>query len=175
MLTNLAPIVSASLTQDSTVSSATQDSEGGLTPWDTWDDDADYISCETNADGNEVCDYVLPWGGDEMMQFKEYYTFETIRARMMRIAADNPGFIEFHEGLNGGTNARGEETTADTYEGWHYGHLSPWLKITANVQGGEYNAFNGDRGNYADRPDVMIVGNHHAREWMSHTLSLIHI
>lgn len=173
MLSFLAPIVSASLTQDSTVSSATQDSEGGLTPWDTWDDDADYISCETNADGNEVCDYVFPWGGDEMMQFKEYYTFETIRARMMRIAADNPGFIEFHEGLNGGTNARGEETTADTYEGWHYGHLSPWLKITANVQGGEYNAFNGDRGNYADRPDVMIVGNHHAREWMSHTTPML--
>ena len=24
-----------------------------------------------------------------MMQFKEYYTFETIRDRMMRIAADN--------------------------------------------------------------------------------------
>ena len=33
--------------------------------------------------------------------------------------------------------------------------------------GGEYNDFNGDNGNYADRPDVMLVGNHHAREWMS--------
>ena len=36
----------------------------------------------------------------------------------------------------------------------------PWMKITANVGGGEYNDFNGDNGNYADRPDVMLVGNH---------------
>ena len=173
LLSFLSPIVSASVTQDSTASSATQDSEGGLTPWETWDDDDDYISCETNTEGNKVCDYVFPWGGDEMMQFKEYYTFETIRARMMRIASDNPDFIQFHEGLNGGTNARGEEATADTYEGWHYGNPSPWLKITGNVQGGEYNAFNGDTGNYVDRPDVMIVGNHHAREWMSHTTPML--
>ena len=173
LLSFLSPIVSASVTKDSTVSSASQDSGEGLTPWETWDDDDDYISCETNAEGNKVCDYVFPWGGDEMMQFKEYYTFETIRARMMRIAADNPDFIQFHEGLNGGTNARGEETSADTYKGWHYDNPSPWLKITANVQGGEYNDFNGDTGNYADRPDVMIVGNHHAREWMSHTTPML--
>ena len=108
-----------------------------------------------------------------MMQFKEYYTFEAIRARMMRIAADNPDIIQFHEGLNGGINARGETTTADTYKGWEYRNPSPWLKITADVDGGDYNAFNGDTGNYADRPDVMIVGNHHAREWMSHTTPML--
>ena len=67
LLSFLSPIVSASVTQDSTASSATQDSEGGLTPWETWDDDDDYISCETNAEGNKVGDYVFPWGGDEMM------------------------------------------------------------------------------------------------------------
>ena len=33
------------------------------------------------------------------------------------------------------------------------------MKITANVGDGEYNEFNGDNGNYADRPDIMLVGN----------------
>ena len=41
------------------------------------------------------------------------------------------------------------------------------MKITGDVTGGEFNEFVGDNGNYADRHDVMIVGNHHAREWMS--------
>ena len=41
------------------------------------------------------------------------------------------------------------------------------MKITGIVYGGEYNPFNDDDGNYADRPDVMLEGNHHAREWMS--------
>ena len=36
------------------------------------------------------------------------------------------------------------------------------MKITENVQGGDYNAFVGDNGNYPERHDVMIVGNHHA-------------
>ena len=55
----------------------------------------------------------------------------------MRLAADNPEIMTFHEGLNGGLNARGEITTADHYEGWYYGHrASPWVKITGNVQGG---------------------------------------
>ena len=51
--------------------------------------------------------------------------------------------------------------------------LSPWVKITGNVQGGDYNEFNGDTGNYPDRPDVMIVGNHHAREWMSYEVPMM--
>ena len=57
--------------------------------------------------------------------------------------------------------------TSDDYKGWYYNHPSPWMKITGNVNGGEYNPYNDDDGNYADRPDVMLVGNHHAREWMS--------
>ena len=77
--------------------------------------------------------------------------------------------------MNGGTNARGEEVTADAYEGWYYGHSSPWMKITQDVQGGDYNPFVGDNGNYADRHDVMIVGNHHAREWMSYEVPMMQL
>ena len=78
--------------------------------------------------------------------------------------------IEFHEGMNGGLN-KGQETTIDTYEGWFYNHASPWVKITGGgedlegVEGGECNLFVGDCGNYADIPDVQMVGNFHAREW----------
>ena len=32
-----------------------------------------------------------------MMQFKEYYTFTDLKNRMMRIAADNPDIMQFHE------------------------------------------------------------------------------
>ncbi|MDP7374310.1 MAG: M14 family zinc carboxypeptidase [Candidatus Poseidoniaceae archaeon] len=168
LLSFLSPIVSSSYNQAA---------EEGLAPWEIWDQDGEgkYIDCEFDENDNAQCDYVFPWGGDEMMQFKEYYTFETIRDRMMRIAADNPDFIQYHEGLNGGVNARGEDTTADTYKGWEYRNPSPWLKITGDVEGGEYNDFNGDTGNYADRPDVMIVGNHHAREWMSHTTPMLYL
>ena len=81
--------------------------------------------------------------------------------------------MTFHEGLNGGLNARGEITTADHCEGWYYGHASPWVKITGNVQGGDYNEFNGDTGNYPGFIDVMIVGNHHAREWMSYEVPMM--
>ena len=167
LLSFLSPAVSSAYMQ--------ADDDEGLAPWDQWDqdDEGKYITCEFDSEGNPQCEYIFPWGGDEMMQFKEYYTFETIRARMMEIARDNPEIIQFHEGLNGGTNARGEETTADTYKGWEYRHLSPWLKITGDVEGGEYNEFNGDTGNYEDRPDLMIVGNHHAREWMSHTTPML--
>ena len=167
LLSFLSPAVSSAYMQ--------ADDDEGLAPWDQWDqdDEGKYITCEFDSEGNPQCEYIFPWGGDEMMQFKEYYTFETIRARMMEIARDNPDIIQFHEGLNGGINARGEETTADTYKGWEYRHLSPWLKITGDVEGGEYNEFNGDTGNYEDRPDIMIVGNHHAREWMSHTTPML--
>ncbi|RZD35740.1 MAG: hypothetical protein CXT72_03485 [Methanobacteriota archaeon] len=63
----------------------------------------------------------------------------------------------------------------DDYEGWFYNHASPWLKITGDVAGGECNVYVGDCGNYADRPDVMLVGNHHAREWMSYEVPMMFI
>jgi hypothetical protein len=49
------------------------------------------------------------------------------------------------------------------------------MKITGDVGGGEYNEFVGDSGNYADRHDVLIVGNHHAREWMSYEVVLMQL
>ena len=136
-------------------STLVQEPATGDAPEDIWSDD--YINM------------IFPWAdeNERILQFKEYHTYETMKQRMQRLAEENPDIFEFHEGLNGGTNARGEDTNADTYEGWYYGYSSPWLKITGDVQGGEYNEFVGDNGNYADRHDVLIVGNHHAREWMS--------
>ena len=112
---------------------------------------------------------IYPWApaDNDQLQFRAYHDYFSMKERMQYLADRNPEFLEFHEGLLGGTNARGDEMTANEYEGWYYNHRSPWMKITANVGDGEYNEFNGDNGNYEDRPDIMLVGNHHAREWMS--------
>jgi hypothetical protein len=144
-------------------SSLAQDEPSGLEPTDIWSEDY----------SNEI----FPWApeSDRDRQFKEYHTYETTKALMLQLEQENPDIFEFHEGLLGGVNARGETVTADTYEGWYYGYSSPWMKITGDVQNGEYNEFVGDNGNYADRHDVMIVGNHHAREWMSYTVALMQL
>ena len=138
-----------------------QQEETGNLPGDIWSEDY------TND--------IFPWASadDRILQFKEYHSYETMKLRMLQLTEQNPDIFEFHEGMNGGVNARGETVTANAYEGWYYGHASPWLKITGDVQGGEYNEFVGDNGNYADRYDVMIVGNHHAREWMSYTVTVM--
>ena len=152
LLSLFAPIANAGLAQDEPT---------GYAPEDIWSDDYN--------------DMIFPWApaNDRILQFKEYHTYETMKTRMLRLAEDNPDIFQFHEGMNGGTNARGEEVTANAYEGWFYGHASPWLKITGDVQDGDYNPFVGDTGNYADRHDVMIVGNHHAREWMSYQVVIM--
>jgi hypothetical protein len=148
MLLSLTPMISATALQDA-----------GNTPNDLWSDD--YV------------DSVLPWGGDERVQFNEYHDYDSMKLRMMRLAEENPDIFQFHEGMNGGVNRRGETMTLDSYEGWHYSHASPWMKITKDVSGGDTNLFVGDTGNYEDRPDVLIVGNHHAREWMSYSVPLL--
>ena len=86
---------------------------------------------------------------------------------MQFLADRNPEIMTFHEGLLGGVNKRGDQMSATDYEGWYYNHRSPWIKITQDPSGGDCNIFVGDCGNYEDRADVMLVGNHHAREWMS--------
>ena len=156
LFTSISSLMLLSLTP---MISATAQETPGNTPSDLWSDD--YV------------DSVLPWGGDERVQFNEYHDYESMKERMQRLAQENPDIFQFHEGLNGGLNKRGETTSVDTYEGWFYGHSSPWLKITKDVSGGELNSFVGDTGNYDDRPDVLMVGNHHAREWMSYTVPLL--
>ena len=140
-----------------------QDEPAEMAPADIWSED--YINM------------IFPWApaNDMDRQFKEYHTYETTKDLMLQLEQENPDIFEFHEGLLGGTNARGETVTADTYEGWKYSHSSPWMKITGDVGGGEYNEFVGDSGNYADRHDVLIVGNHHAREWMSYEVVLMQL
>ena len=147
LLSLLAPIANASVVQEEPV---------GMAPEDVWSYD--------------YANMIFPWAdeGERILQFKEYHTYETMKLRMLRLAEENPDIFEFHEGLKGGVNARGEVVGADAYEGWYYDYSSPWMKITGNVKGGDYNSFVGDNGNYPDRHDVLIVGNHHAREWMSY-------
>jgi len=138
-----------------------QEPETGLTPEEIW--------------SSEYVNQIFPWGphGDfEQLQFREYHDYFSMKERMQTLAAYYPEFLQFHEGLLGGVNARGDEMTSNEYEGWYYNHPSPWMKITGNVQGGDYNEYNDDDGNYADRPDVMLVGNHHAREWMSYEVPM---
>ena len=142
--------------------SAVLQTESGLEPGDIWSDE--YIA------------YEFPWGGDEATQFKAYHDYESLRLRLLRLAEENPNFVQFHEGLNGGTNARGEETDETTYQGWFYKHSSPWVKLTdISTDDGDYNPFVGDLGNFEEREDVLIVGNHHAREWMSYEVPMFMI
>ena len=144
-------------------STIAQDEPAGLEPTDIWSDD--YI------------DTIFPWApaSDRILQFKEYHTYETMKTRMMKLAEDNPDIFEYHEGMavvpalicicRYFFAARISSPI----------HSSPWMKITENVQGGDYNAFVGDNGNYPERHDVMIVGNHHAREWMSYQVPMLQL
>ena len=155
------------------ISTAAQDDPpSGLSPEDIWSDD--------------YANHVHPWGGDDRIQFKAYHDYFTMRDRMMELAeqdyvyqGQSVSIMSFHEGLNGGTNARGVEMTVDSYEGHFYSHSSPWMKITGGgeelngVDGGECNDYVGDCGNYADIPDVQMIGNFHAREWMSYEVPMM--
>ena len=74
-----------------------QEPATGSTPESIWSQD--YI------------DDIFPWApaNDPILQFKEYHTYETVKNQMLRLAEDNPDIFAFYEGMNGGTNARGEE------------------------------------------------------------------
>ena len=102
--------------------------------------------------------HIFPWApaGELKAQFKEYSEHSDVVTRMQMLAEDHSDIFEFHEGLNGGVNARDETTTGDTYEGWYHGYGSPWMKVTADVSGGAVNPFNGDSGTTWIE-DVMIV------------------
>ena len=138
-----------------------QEANEEVSPEDIWS--ADYLN------------QVFPWHGNDKLQFREYHDYFSMKERMQTLADRNSEFISYHEGLVGGVNARGDQMGIDDYEGWFYNHASPWLKITGDVAGGECNVYVGDCGNYADRPDVMLVGNHHAREWMSYEVPMMFI
>ena len=79
---------------------------------DVWSDD--YINM------------IFPWApaNDDILSSSN--TTPPPREVKSRLAEDNPDIFEYHEGMNGGTNARGG-MTADAYEGWYYGHSSPWM------------------------------------------------
>jgi len=117
---------------------------------------------------------IFPWAisNNDQLQFRAYHDYDSMKLRMEYLADRNPDILSFQEGLIGGVNARGDEMTADDYKGWYYNNPSPWVKITADVTGGDCHAFVGDCGNYADRPDIMLVGVHHAREWMSYEVPM---
>ena len=148
LLSALSPVAGVQMNQD----------VSGLSPTDLWSED--YAS------------RTFPWGGNAETQFQAYFDYEGMKERMQRLAEQHPDYLEFHEGLNGGINARDESTSEETYKGWYYQNPIPWMKITMDVDKGMYNEFVGDNGNYADRPDIMIVGNHHAREWMSYEVPM---
>ena len=133
--------------------SSAQETQSEMLPEEIWS--TEYINQQ------------YPWGGDDRAQFREYHDYFSLKNRMQFLADRNPEIMTFHEGLLGGVNKRGDQMSATDYEGWYYNHRSPWIKITQDPSGGDCNIFVGDCGNYEDRADVMLVGNHHAREWMS--------
>ena len=156
----------------STLATSFDENESGNTPEGIWS--SDYANS------------VHPWGGDDRIQFKEYHDYFTMRERMLQLSektytyqGQTVDIMSFHEGMNGGINDRDVEMSADSYEGHFYNHPSPWMKITGGgedlegVFGGECNDFVGDCGNYEDIPDVQMIGNFHAREWMSYEVPML--
>ena len=164
---NARPILLALLLLNSvaltgSLAAAQDDDEPGKAPEDLWS--IEYVSQS------------YPWGGDSDAQFDSFHDFLSMRQRMQYLAERNPEIFEFHDGMPGGVNDRGVEMDSDSYKGWFYKDEIPWMKITGGadgVEGGTCDPFVGDCGNYADRPDVLLVGVHHAREWMGYEVAML--
>ena len=71
-----------------------QEPATGDAPEDIWSED--YVNM------------IFPWADPsyDILQFKQHHSYETMKTRMMRLTEENPDIFEFHEGMNGGTNAR---------------------------------------------------------------------
>ena len=67
-----------------------QDQGGENSPEDMWSEE--YIS------------QTFPWApeSNDRLQFREYHDYFSMKARMQALADQNPGFLEYHEGLLGG-------------------------------------------------------------------------
>ena len=100
-----------------------QDADPGYAPEDIWSE--------------EYAFQIFPWGPHgnfDQLQFREYHDYFSMKERMQTLAAYYPDFLQYHEGLLGGVNARGDEMTSEDYEGWYYKHSSPWMKILATFR-----------------------------------------
>ena len=101
----LVPMLTGSITTN-----AQDDDSSGVSPDDIW--------------SPEYINQIHPWGGDDRIQFKAYHDYFTMKDRMMQLAekdyqylGQSVNIMSFHEGLNGGTNARGVEMTQNSYNG----------------------------------------------------------
>ena len=102
LLSMLSPVALAPVTE-------AQEAEIGTSPEEIW--------------SNEYVNQIFPWGphGDsEQLQFREYHDYFSMKQRMQTLAAYYPDFLQFHEGLLGGMNARGQMTSSTDYQGWYY-------------------------------------------------------
>ena len=68
--------------------------------------------------GRTIMSPNFPWAdeSDDKLQFRSYHDYFSLKERMQFLADRNPYFLEFHEGLLGGVNARGDEMASTEYE-----------------------------------------------------------
>ena len=95
MLSLLSPVAIAPVAE-------AQEEDSGSSPEDIW--------------SVEYANQIFPWGphGDsDQLQFRSYHDYFSLKQRMQTLAAYYPDFLQFHEGLLGGINARGDPMTSD--------------------------------------------------------------